>query len=167
LGQRAVFIDRDGVINVQMDGRCVTSVEDFTLIPQIVKILKRLQEAGFLLIVITNQSAINRGLLSHEGLDQIHQYMKEQLSSHGIRIDRVYYCPHAPEEGCECRKPGNRLILDAIDENKIDRSGSWLIGDKDSDVEAATRSGIGAVKTETNSPRESILSDIIGLSQEG
>lgn len=165
--QKAVFIDRDGVINVQMDGSYVTSVGDFTLIPQIVKILQKLQEAGFLLIVITNQSAVNRGLLTHEDLNQIHDHMKEQLSSHGIRIDRIYYCPHTPEEGCACRKPGNRLILNAIDENKIDRSESWFMGDKDSDMEAAIKSGLGAVKTETNQPRESILSDILGLPREG
>lgn len=159
--QRAIFIDRDGVINIQKEGSYVTSIEDFKLIPQVVKILKKLQDAGFLLIIITNQSAINRGLLTHEDLDKIHEYMKKQLSNHGIRINQIYYCPHIPEEKCTCRKPGNKLILTAINDYKIDNSQSWFIGDKNSDMEAAKKSGLQVIKTETNKPKESILLEII------
>jgi len=137
---RVVFLDRDGVINE--DNGYVYKIEDFIFKDGVFDSLKRLQDLGYKLIVVTNQSGIGRGYYSEEEFLKLTSFMKDEFKKNGIKIDKVYYCPHKPEDNCECRKPKNKMFKDAIKEFDIDPKLSWMIGDKPSDIEAAKRSGI-------------------------
>lgn len=137
---KALFLDRDGVINE--DYGHVYKIADFDLIPGILDLCKKYQDQGYLIIVISNQAGIAKGLYTNKDLELIDKYMKEQFLSHGITITDSYYCPHHPDENCSCRKPKPGLILKAKDEHDIDLTNSLLIGDKMSDLEAGFNAGI-------------------------
>jgi len=148
--KRAVFLDRDGTIN--LDPGYLKSIEEFVFLPQAVDGLKLLQEAGFCLVVITNQSGIARGYFTVEDLDKVHRYMEECLGRRGIILKGIYYCPHHPEKGnqpyvqkCNCRKPGTALLEQAARELGIDLARSYLVGDKMSDIGAGVAAGCQAV----------------------
>lgn len=145
-----MFLDRDGIINKKRENY-VKNIDEFVLLEDVPEAIRRLKEKNFLIIVVTNQSAINRGYLSHEGLDKIHQHMKDLLQKHDSFIDAIYYCPHRPEENCICRKPQPGLLNQAIKDFSIVKENSWLIGDTESDIEAAKRVGIKSIKIQTNS----------------
>ena len=138
--QRAVFIDRDGVICRNRKDH-VKSWEEFVFLPGVLNALVRLSRSDFLVIVITNQAIVNRGMVPVEVLEDIHRRMVRAVESVGGRIDRVLYCPHRPDENCGCRKPQPGLLLQAAREMGIDLSQSWLIGDAWSDMVAARRAG--------------------------
>ena len=143
--KRAVFFDRDGVINKERKGY-VKTVAELEIFSNIVEPIKRFRNAGFLIIVITNQSAINRGLTTDEEINQIHAAIQNFLRKNGTMIDRFYYCPHRPDENCICRKPKPGLFLIAAAQMNIDLKSSWMIGDKDSDLQAATVAGCKSIK---------------------
>lgn len=138
--QRAVFIDRDGVICRNRKDH-VKSWEEFVFLPGARDALVRLNRSDFLVIVITNQAIINRGIVSVEVVEDIHRRMVQEVEAAGGRIDRVLYCPHRPDENCGCRKPQPGLLVRAAQEMGIDLSSSWLIGDAWSDMVAARRAG--------------------------
>ena len=138
--QRAVFLDRDGVINQNRDDY-VKSWDEVEFLPGVFKALKELAGANFLIFVLTNQSAVGRGLLSLSTLDTIHQRMKSTIEGHAGRIDGFYYCPHLPEEKCTCRKPAPGLLLKAAAEHDLDLEESYFIGDARSDMVAAAAAG--------------------------
>ena len=138
--QRAVFIDRDGVICRNRKDH-VKSWEEFVFLPGVLNALVRLSRSDFLVIVITNQAIVNRGMVPVEVLEDIHRRMVRAVESVGGRIDRVLYCPHRPDENCGCRKPQPGLLLQAAREMGVDLSQSWLIGDALSDMVAARRAG--------------------------
>jgi histidinol-phosphate phosphatase family protein len=149
--KKAVFFDRDGVINkVRRD--YVKTVAELEIVPHIVEPIKRLRDTGFLIVVITNQSAINRGLTTIEKIEQIHAAIQSFLKKNGTTIDRFYYCSHRPDENCDCRKPKPGLFLRAAAELSIDLKSSWMIGDEDIDLQAATAAGCRSIKigNETN-----------------
>jgi histidinol-phosphate phosphatase family protein len=146
---RAVFLDRDGVLTRDKPGY-VKSVDELELLPGISSPLKALQDRGFLLIVVTNQSIIGRGLATDGELAAIHSELRSKLQKLGCKIDAIYFCPHRPEENCNCRKPGPGLLLSAADDFEIDLKDSWLIGDQDSDLEAARRVGCRGIKVQKN-----------------
>lgn len=156
---KVVFLDRDGVINREKENY-ITSCKDFELLPQVGEILKKIQDKGFLLIVITNQSAINRGFSTHDEVTNIHNLMKEELQKFGVTISAVYYCPHRPDENCDCRKPKTKLISIAIEEHDVDIGNSWFIGDKDSDIIAGKQIGLQTLKIERNGSLEQVLFEI-------
>lgn len=141
---RAVFLDRDGTLNP--DPGYISDPADFRLFDGVAEALAELQRAGYLLILITNQSGVSRGLISLAQLDAVHEKLRELLAAAGARLDAIYYCPHHPDfcyEGvtvCDCRKPGSQLVLDAIKDFNIDPALSFMIGDRSSDI----KSGIGA-----------------------
>lgn len=143
--KRAIFFDRDGVINKERKDY-VKTVAELEIFSNIVEPIKRFRNAGFLIIVITNQSAINRGLTTDEEINQIHATIQNFLRKNGTMIDRFYYCPHRPDENCICRKPKPGLFLIAAAQMNIDLKSSWMIGDKDSDLQAATVSGCKSIK---------------------
>jgi histidinol-phosphate phosphatase family protein len=143
--KKAVFFDRDGVINKERKDH-VKTVAELEIFPDIVEPIKRLKNAGFLIIVITNQSAINRGLTTDGKINQIHTTIQSFLKKNGTAIDRFYYCSHRPDENCDCRKPKPGLLVMAADQMDIDLKSSWLIGDKDTDLQAATQAGCRAIK---------------------
>ncbi|HMC89625.1 MAG TPA: HAD family hydrolase [Gemmataceae bacterium] len=137
--RRAVFLDRDGTliedVGYPNDPRAVR------LLPGAAAALARLQEQGFRLIVISNQSGIGRGMVSPEQARQVHEELARQLGKRNVQLDGAYYCPHAPEDGCACRKPSPSLLLRAGEELQLDLSQSFMIGDKVSDVEAGRAAG--------------------------
>lgn len=146
---KAVFLDRDGVINFKRDDY-VKNVDEFVMITGAAKAIKLLNDNNFLVIIITNQSAVNRKLVTHDMLESIHVFMKNQLEREGAFIDGLYYCPHRPDEDCECRKPKPGLILDAIKDHNILPGKSWFIGDSETDMIAAKSAGLATIKMKEN-----------------
>jgi D-glycero-D-manno-heptose 1,7-bisphosphate phosphatase len=145
---KAAFIDRDGVINE--DRAYVYRPDDFKFIPGSVAALRALREAGFALVVITNQSGIARGLFSEAQYLELQAYLREQLSAAGVTLDSIQYCPHLPDaavaqyrQDCECRKPRAGMILTAARQLDIDVSQSILVGDRTADVLAGRAAGVG------------------------
>ena len=138
--RRAIFLDRDGVINEDLG--YVGKREDFHFLPGVFEALQYFQKLGFLLIIVTNQSGIARGYYTVQDFLSLSEWMKEELRKRDITITDIFYCPHHPEDGCECRKPKPGMILEAAKRYDIDLSASWMIGDKPSDIEAAKNAGI-------------------------
>ena len=138
--KKAIFLDRDGVINFEKKDY-VKSVEEFQIIDDVPKAIAELKKKGFLIIIITNQSAINRGLLTIKILNKIHNNLQEILKDENTAIDDFYFCPHRPNENCLCRKPKPGLILQAVKHHKIDLKNSFFIGDSKTDMEAAEAAG--------------------------
>jgi D-glycero-D-manno-heptose 1,7-bisphosphate phosphatase len=138
--KKALFLDRDGVINKEHD--YVHKIEEFEFIEGVFEALQSAQAKGYLLIVITNQSGIGRGYYGEDDFFKLSEWMVEVLRDRGIHIDRIYHCPHAPDEGCDCRKPETGMIERAVKEFDIDLEKSWLVGDKESDIKAAVNAGI-------------------------
>ena len=138
---KAIFLDRDGVINV--DKQYVSKIEDFEFTEGIFDLLRYFQELGYLLIVITNQSGIGRGYYTLEDFQTLTEWKLSRLSDEGIMIHEVYYCPHSPESQCSCRKPSPEMLLRAKEKYDIDMKSSWMIGDKQSDIEAGKKAGVG------------------------
>lgn len=157
---KAVFLDRDGVINIKRDDY-VKSVSEFVMLKDVPKAIRMLNQKGFLVIIITNQSAVNRGLLSHQELGKIHEIMKAELQKVRAFVDAIYYCPHRPDENCECRKPKPGLILRAIKEHVIDPSSSWFIGDSKTDMQAARGAGVGSIMMEENGSLMEIVNNFL------
>jgi histidinol-phosphate phosphatase family protein len=150
VASRIVFLDRDGTVNKHRHDY-VKNLSEFVLLPDVAENLARLSAAGFKLVVITNQSAINRGLLGREGLKTMHGYMISELRKQGCFIDKIYFCPHTPEEHCACRKPGTALFEKAVkDFAPVDLKHSWMIGDSVSDIKAGVSFGLNTYKVRTN-----------------
>jgi D-glycero-D-manno-heptose 1,7-bisphosphate phosphatase len=147
---KAVFLDRDGVINQEI-GRYVSDIDDFVLNPGVLQAIRKLKQSGFLVIVITNQGGISRGLYTKEKLDCMHNILNEQLARFEIAIDEIYICPHHDKiEKCLCRKPNSLLLEKAITRFNIDVTQSVLIGDSERDIIAAERVGLKGIKVEPN-----------------
>jgi len=136
---RCVFIDRDGTI--AKDVPYCPSPEQFELLSDAGEGIKQLNSAGFKVILVTNQSGIARGYFSEEMLGRIHEKMKNDLAVYGAHFDGIYYCPHHPDDNCDCRKPKPNLIIRAAREHDVDLSQSYLIGDSDQDIAAGKASG--------------------------
>ena len=137
---KAAFLDRDGVINI--DKGYVHKIEDFEFKEGIFELLKLLQEKGFTLFVVTNQSGIARGYYTIKEFENLTEYMLNELRKKGIEIKEVAFCPHHPDENCECRKPKPGMILDLAKKYSITLKDSIMIGDKISDMEAGESAGI-------------------------
>jgi histidinol-phosphate phosphatase family protein len=139
---KAVFLDRDGVINEKPPNTgYITRWEDFHILPDVAQAIALLNAAGFLAIVVTNQRCIALNLLAVSALEQIHAKMRDALDSQGAHLTAVYFCPHDNLPPCSCRKPGPGMLLTAAAEHNIDLSASWMIGDSVSDIEAGKRAG--------------------------
>jgi D-glycero-D-manno-heptose 1,7-bisphosphate phosphatase len=138
--QKAFFLDRDGVINV--DHGYVAQMEEFAFMDGIFDVLRTLAAKGYLLIIVTNQSGIGRGYYTLEDFRTLTDWMLERFSAEGIQIAGVYSCPHSPESNCGCRKPAPGMFFQAIREHGIDPAVSWMIGDKPGDMAAAEAAGI-------------------------
>ena len=143
MGNRAVFIDRDGTINVNYG--YINNPNDFKMYPSVAKGIKLLKKNGFKIIIITNQSGISRGYFSEKSLEEIHEKMKKELSKEDAKVDAIYYCPHHPDEKCNCRKPKPGMLETAIKDFDIDIENSYIIGDRMLDVEAGRAVGCKTV----------------------
>ena len=141
--RRAVFLDRDGTINVEKE--YLHRAEEFVFIPGAPEAIRLLNEAGFLVIVVTNQSGIGRGYYDEAALDRLHAHMDSELARVGAVVDAYYFCPHHPETGCDCRKPRPGMLLRAQQEIGIDLEKSYMVGDRYIDVETAHAAGTRSV----------------------
>ncbi|MBD5516882.1 MAG: D-glycero-beta-D-manno-heptose 1,7-bisphosphate 7-phosphatase [Lachnospiraceae bacterium] len=157
--QKAIFLDRDGTINIYKG--FINDHEEMELIPGIAEQIRKINESGYLAIVVTNQPVIARGECSVEELERIHEKMETLLGQEGAYIDDLFYCPHHPDKGfegerveykveCECRKPKPGMLLQAAEKYNIDLSASYMVGDDERDMEAGKRVGCKVVKTERN-----------------
>ena len=140
---KALFLDRDGTLNIEKD--YVYRIEDFEFIDGIIDLIKTYQEKGFLIFIITNQAGIARGNYTEHDYQVLTDWIINKLKTYGIKIAKVYHCPHHPDVTgeCNCRKPKPGMILKAINEFNINPSESVLIGDKKSDILAGENAGIG------------------------
>jgi D-glycero-D-manno-heptose 1,7-bisphosphate phosphatase len=134
--QKAAFIDRDGTLIEEVN--FLSNVDDLRVFPFTYDAVKSLKDAGFLIIVVTNQSGIGRGVYGEAEMNQIHDEMQLQLDN---MIDAFYFCPHLPCDGCSCRKPSLGMIESAMQDFAIDIPNSWMIGDKKIDVETGKNAG--------------------------
>ncbi len=144
--KRAVFLDRDGTINVEKE--YLHRAEEFVFIPGAPEAIRLLKETGFLVIVVTNQSGVGRGYYDEEAVHRLHRYMDGELARHGASVDAYYLCPHHPLHGigdyrreCGCRKPLPGMLLEAARDFTIDLAASYIVGDKLADVEAGHAAG--------------------------
>lgn len=156
--QRAIFLDRDGTMNVSKG--FISNAEDLELIPGTIEAIKAINKSGALAIVITNQPVIARGECSFEELHNIHNKLKTLLGEKGAFVDDIFYCPHHPDKGfegevpelkfdCECRKPKTGMIDEAVDKYNIDLSKSYMVGDSTMDLELARNAGVKSVLVDT------------------
>jgi histidinol-phosphate phosphatase family protein len=138
---KAVFLDRDETLNP--DPGYIGDPDQFSLYPWVPGGLRLLKDAGFLLVVVSNQSGIGRGLIREDALLRIHEKLNRLLEEGaGVRIDAFSICPHTPDTGCVCRKPKPELLLSAARDLKVDLARSFMIGDRNSDVEAGIAAGV-------------------------
>lgn len=144
----AVFLDRDGVLN-QNRADYVRTWHQVEFLPGVFDAMQRLAVSSFAVVVVTNQSAVGRGLMSDETLAAIHQGIVQRVQQAGGRIDAVYACPHRPDDGCPCRKPRPGMLLQAAQDLSIDLARSFLVGDAISDVEAALAAGCRPILVRT------------------
>lgn len=152
--RRAVFLDRDGTINVEKD--YLHRVEEFEFIPGAPAAIRRLKDAGFLVVVVTNQSGVARGYYDEQAVADLHGHVQQQLASSGTQVDAFYHCPHHPTEGvgryrvdCDCRKGSPGMLLQAAQDLGIELSGSFMIGDKVADIEAGIAAGCRPILVRT------------------
>jgi D-glycero-D-manno-heptose 1,7-bisphosphate phosphatase len=141
LSRRCVFLDRDGVINVKIEGGYVRKWADFEFLPNIADWIRIFNALDLLVIVVTNQRGISLGLVTEADLQAVHEQMRKHLERQGARIDDIFFCPHAANS-CDCRKPKPGLVYQARDKWDIDLSNSLMIGDSDSDAELAAICGM-------------------------
>lgn len=138
--QKALFLDRDGIINV--DHGYIYKIEDFEFVDGIFDLVKLFSDAEYLIFVVTNQSGIGRGYYNEEDFTTLSNWMVEEFKKKNITIEKVYYCPHSPEDKCLCRKPQTGMIEQALKDYPIDLPNSWLTGDKQSDIDLAKNANI-------------------------
>ncbi|MDX1304065.1 D-glycero-beta-D-manno-heptose 1,7-bisphosphate 7-phosphatase [Photobacterium sp.] len=148
MAKPAVFIDRDGVINV--DHGYVHTVDDFEYVEGVFEACKKLKEMGYMLVLVTNQAGIARGMYTEDEFLRLTEWMDWNFVDHGVEFDGIYYCPHHPTEGvgdykqdCECRKPKPGMFISARDYLAIDMTNSVMIGDKAEDMIAAEAAEVG------------------------
>lgn len=148
--EKVIFLDRDGTLNEEVHylHRC----EDLKLLAGVPEALRMLSEAGYKLVVLTNQAGVARGYYSEEDVLRLHAYMNEILKTHGVQIDAFFYCPHHPEHGigaykkvCHCRKPETGMFEQAEAQFCVEKAHSWMIGDKLIDVQAGNNYGVRTV----------------------
>jgi D-glycero-D-manno-heptose 1,7-bisphosphate phosphatase len=165
---RAAFLDRDGVINRKpMEGEYVTCWEEMHLLPGVSNAIGLLNQAGFRVIVVTNQRCVAKGLVSTAVLEAMHQRMCEELADKGANIEEIYYCPHEFNPGCSCRKPAPGMLLSAARKHDIDLATSWMIGDSEIDVEAGRNAGCKTARVLThdeNDENAAPNSDVVAFS---
>ena len=148
MSRRAAFIDRDGVLNEER--AFVHRIEDFVFLPGAIEALRALEHAGYRRVVVTNQSGIARGLYTEADYQRLTDQVRERLRGEGVTLDAIEYCPHLADaplaqyrRACECRKPAPGMLLKAIRALDLDPAGSFLVGDRLTDVQAGRAAGIG------------------------
>jgi D-glycero-D-manno-heptose 1,7-bisphosphate phosphatase len=139
----AVFLDRDGTINEEMG--YINHLSRVRLLPQAIPAIRRLNEAGFKVVIVTNQSGAARGYFPAALVDEVHKYLKTLLAIGGAHVDGIYACLHAPDENCRCRKPRPALMQQAAQELDLDLARSYAVGDRYRDVQTAANAGVNGI----------------------
>lgn len=168
--RRAIFLDRDGVLNVRRVDDYVKRWEEFSFLPGIFQVLPEIHRAGYLAVLVTNQRGIGRGLMELGDLETIHDLMQRELELRsGHRLDAIYFCPHDRDAACDCRKPLPGMLLEAARDLEIDLEGSWMIGDSESDIEAGRAAGARTVKIDPElgaTSAEILVADLVAAWRE-
>jgi len=156
--QKAVFLDRDGVLNKEL-GDYVCRLEDFKVLEHNFEPLKELQQRGYLLIVITNQGGLAKKWYTEETLGAMNQKLKQTYAEQGITLTEIYYCRHHPEYNgkCLCRKPGSMMLEKAVARFNVDASKSYFIGDRERDVLAGEAAGVKGILIDSDQPLGEIM----------
>ena len=136
----AIFLDRDGVI-IRNRADYVKAWDEVVLLPGALSALRHLSATGYAIVIVTNQSPINRGITTETAVGDLHRRLVARIEAAGGRIDGIFYCPHTPEEACRCRKPEPGLLLEAAEALGLDVKSSWLVGDARTDIQAALNAG--------------------------
>ncbi|SFV51938.1 D-glycero-D-manno-heptose 1,7-bisphosphate phosphatase [hydrothermal vent metagenome] len=139
--QKALFLDRDGIINI--DTYYVHKIEDFEFVSDIFALLHLFKERGYIFFIVTNQSGIGRGYYTQDDFDLLMRWLLDRFQEQNIHIQSVHFCPHTPKELCNCRKPKTGMIEQILESYDIDLKNSWMIGDKQSDINLAHNAKIG------------------------
>ena len=155
----ALFLDRDGVINVEKN--YLHKIEDIEFVDGIFELCRHFQDLGYLIIVVTNQSGIARGMYTETDFEVLSAWMIERFKNENIKITCIYHCPHHPDFSgeCECRKPKPKMLLDAKEAYNIDMQKSLMIGDSERDIEAAIAAGVGQIVLLTQSSDKETKAD--------
>lgn len=162
---KAVFLDRDGVINRKApEGGYVTRWEEMEILPDVAGAIALLNAAGVRVIVISNQRCIAKGLITEADLNAMHRRLCATLARSGAIIDAVYYCPHETDPSCDCRKPAPGMLLMAARDHDIDLAASWMVGDSDIDVKAGRNAGCMTARLITGTERSLCGADVIAES---
>lgn len=157
---KAVFLDRDGVINHD-PGDYTLNLDEFHLLPNALAAMKNMYDSGYLIIIITNQACIAKGLSTHEKVQEIHQFLDTKAHENGFEIAEAYYCPHHPDFGqCLCRKPGSLMVEKGLGRFQLDATKCVMIGDKDRDVVCAEGAGVRGIKMEVNGDLLQVWNDL-------
>ena len=150
--QRAVFLDRDGTLIEEAE--YLSREQDVRFVPRVAEALKKLKAAGFLLFIVTNQSGIGRGYFTVSDMQRVHRFLLGVLAKDGATVDAIYYCPHHPDDNCDCRKPSPKFLQDAAKQFRISLPNSFMIGDKMIDVETGHRAGARGILVRTGYGKE-------------
>lgn len=154
---KAIFLDRDGVINHDPDDYTYL-LEETTILPGIREFAKKVKEKGYLVIVITNQGGINKGRYTHEHVTAVNGFIEEEFNKVGVKIEEFFYCPHHnAKQACLCRKPDSLLIERGLYKYNVDPSKSYFIGDKWRDVECGEKAGVKGLKIDVNVISDSLI----------
>lgn len=143
---KAVFLDRDGVVNVYKP--YIYRKKDFEFAPRVFEALQKLSQTVYKAVIITNQAGIGRGYYTAQDVDKLHSWMLGEFKKHHVRIDGVYYCPHRPDDDCACRKPNIGLVEIAAKGFDLDLSKSWIVGDDPKDIVLGKKAGMRTIMVE-------------------
>jgi len=163
--KKAAFLDRDGVINRKApEGQYVTRWADMEFLPGTCEAIRLLNDAGFLVVVVSNQRCVAKGLITTEELEAMHVRMCREFHAAGATIDDIYYCPHDNQPPCGCRKPQPGMLFDAARAHNVELGSSWMIGDSEHDVQAGRNAGCKTVQVVPDAKSAHRCADIIATS---
>ncbi|MDF7807013.1 HAD family hydrolase [Pontiellaceae bacterium B12219] len=146
MSRPCIFFDRDGIVNASPGPDYVERWEDFHLLPGFVASLKTVTAKGYPAVIVTNQQGVAKGLYSEADLNDMHHKMRAQLREQGVDVLDVFQCTHFASDNCDCRKPKPGMIFQALEKHDLVRSGSWMIGDSEKDVEAGQAAGCRTIR---------------------
>ena len=163
--RKAAFLDRDGVLNRKApEGQYVTRWEDMEFLPGAYEAVRSLNQAGYFVVVVSNQRCVAKGLITASELDSLHAQMCHEFETVGARINAIYYCPHDCQPPCSCRKPQPGMLLAAARKHELDLPRSWMIGDSEHDVEAGRSAGCRTAWLVKNGQTSVGLADVVAAS---
>ena len=142
--QKAIFFDRDNTLII--DSHYMFKLEDLKFYPETFKVLGELKDRGYIFFIVSNQSGLGRGIFNREQLDAFHGAMLAEFKNQGIEFTEVAFCPHHPDDKCDCRKPKPKIPLELIEKYNVDKSKSYFVGDRESDYQCGLNAGLNSIK---------------------